>query len=61
MTQKKRKGRDEQLRLLQVCTNDLVVLAEAAAELHVAAASTAAALAELVHNLMEAQEAKPRR
>ncbi len=39
----------------------LVSLAEAAAELHVAAAATATAIAELVDSMQDLQEAKPKK
>jgi hypothetical protein len=44
---------------LRKALSRLVTLAEAAAELHVASAATATAIAELLDTMHEIQEAKP--
>ena len=49
------------MKYLHRALSRLVTLAEAAAELHVAAAATASAIAELVDSMTDLQEAKPKK
>lgn len=58
---RKPRTREQQLVHLHGALSKLVVLAEAAAELHVAASSAAMAIAEVVEELDGLMEAKPRR
>lgn len=55
------KSREEQVKQLAIAVSRLVVLAEAAAELHMSASTCATVLAELVEAMQEMQEAKPRK
>ena len=58
---KPQKSREEQVKQLAIAVSGLVVLAEAAAELHMSASTCATVLAELVEDLRLMQEAKPRK
>ena len=58
---KKPRSREQQLAHLNAALSKLVVLSEAAADLHLAASQTAMAIAELLEELNGLREAKPRR